>query len=182
MKTLIKNIRSLYTEDGQLELVLTVPFSVKDEIQEIKDLLSDNKRVECEIKRQYTKRSLDSNAYLWVLLDKIAEKTNVSKLEVYKEFIKDYGVFEPLPIKDEAVDTFKHRWGSKGIGWICEVLGKSKLQGYTTILAYYGTSTYDSKEMSRLVEQVVEQAKELGIETLTPREIEEMNKRWGNNG
>ena len=182
MKTLVKNIRSLYTDDGQLELVLTVPISAKDEVQGIKDLLASNKRVECEIKRQYTKRSLDSNAYLWVLLDKIADKTKSSKLEVYKEFIKDYGVFEPIPIKDEAVDTFKHRWSSKGLGWICQEIGKSKLPGYTTLFAYYGTSVYDSKEMSRLLEQVVQQAKELGIETMSPQEIEEMNKRWENNG
>jgi hypothetical protein len=116
------------------------------------------------VKEYRQKRSLSQNAYLWVLLDQLAQKLNQSKEEVYKTFIRDYGVFEILPIKNEAVESFKHKW-AKGLGWFCEDLGDSKLNGYTKLIAYYGSSTYNTKEMTRLIDAVVADCKEQGIDT-----------------
>ena len=124
-----------------------------------------------EIKEYHKKRSLDANAYCWVLCKEIADKLHITKEEVYRKNIKDMGKFEIIPIRDEAVDTFISAWTSKGIGWICEVLSKSKIDGYKNIIAYYGTSVYDSKEMSIFIDGIVQEAKQLGIETLTPDEL-----------
>ena len=113
-------------------------------------------------------------------MGKIAEKTNTTKENVYKEIIKRVGVFEILPLKDVAVEKFIKNWQSKGLGWVCDNLGSSpKLEGFTKIVAYYGTSTYDTKEMSRFIDEVVSEAQELGIQTETPDKIEEMKSLWG---
>lgn len=127
---------------------------------------------------QRKQRSLDSNAYLWVLLDEIAKALKSTKEDVYREFIKRVGVFEVLPIKENAVDSFIRKWSAKGIGWVCENLQRSKLDGYSNIIAYYGTSVYDGKEMSRLIDEVVSEAKKLGIQTLDDLELKNMAEEW----
>ncbi len=132
-----------------------------------------------EIKEYKKKRSLDANSYCWVLCKKIADKLRITKEEVYVKAIHEVGKFEILPIKDEAADTFIKAWSSKGIGWLCEVLNKSKLDGYTNLIAYYGSSIYDTKEMSILIDSIVQEAKQLEIETMTPRELEELMSMWG---
>ena len=114
-----------------------------------------------------------------MLLDKIAEKTRNTKENIYREIIKRVGVFEILPIKDDAVNSFIKRWQSKGLGWVCDNLGSSpKLKGFTKIVAYYGTSTYDTKEMSRFLDEVISEANELGIQVETPEQIAEMKSLW----
>ena len=108
---------------------------------------------------------------MWVLLDEIGKAVNRSKEDIYKEFIKDYGVFEILPLKNEAVKRFNHNWNKNGLGWFTEIIGTSKLKGYTNLIAYYGSSTYDTKEMTRLLDAVINECQELGISTMTMSEI-----------
>lgn len=132
-----------------------------------------------ELKEHKRKRSLDANSYCWVLCKKIADALRITKEEVYRKAINEVGKFEILPIKDEAVRTFINAWSSKGIGWICEVFNKSKLDGYTNVIAYYGSSIYDTKEMSILIDNIVQEAKHLGIDTMTPDEIENLKSLWG---
>lgn len=144
------------------------------------NLLQDGKfPVKIDISRWRDKRSLNANAYAWTLMDKMAIKLNSTKEDVYRETIKRVGVFEVLPIKEIAVESFIRRWQSKGLGWVCDNLGQCKtLKGYFNIVAYYGTSTYDTKEMSRFIDEVVNEAKGLGIETKTPEELAEIKSLW----
>lgn len=125
------------------------------------------------------KRSLNANGYAWTLMDKIADKIKSTKEDVYREIIKRVGVFEVLPIKEIAVNSFIRRWQSKGLGWVCDNLGACKtLKGYVNIIAYYGTSTYDTKEMARFIDEVVNEAKSQGIQTETPEQIENLKSLW----
>lgn len=149
--------------------------------EELKGLEDAKNGLKIDISKWREKRSLDSNAYAWVLMDRIADKTNTTKENVYREIIKRVGVFEILPIKDVAVESFVKRWQSKGLGWVCDNLGSSpKLKGYTKIVAYYGTSTYDTKEMSRFLDEVISEAKELGISTLDEKDLESLINTWCN--
>lgn len=132
-----------------------------------------------KVDKKRNKRSLDSNAYMWKIADKIASKIGITKLEVYRDAIKEVGQFEIVPIKDEAVENFIRAWKHNGQGWICEIIGKSKIKGYTNVTAYYGSSVYDSKAMSRLIDLIVQEAKQLDIETLPPNEIESLKNSWG---
>lgn len=126
---------------------------------------------EYEIKEHKNKRSLDANGYCWVLCKKIADKLHITKEEVYRKNIKEMGKYEIFPIRNEAVETFINAWTGKGIGWICESLAKSKFDGFTNLIAYYGSSVYDSKEMALLLDSIVQEAQALDIDTLTPDEI-----------
>lgn len=130
------------------------------------------------IKEYKKKRSLDANAYCWVLLQKISDKLGSSKEEIYRRIIKQKGTFEILPIKNEAVDTFISAWQQHGLGWICETLGDSKLEGFTNVIAYYGSSTYDTKQMAYFIDYIVDEAKNLGIETMPPEKLESLKSSW----
>ena len=140
--------------------------------QKFCDDMKPGRVYDAELKEHREKRSLDANAYAWVLLGKLAAKLNIPKEEVYRQIIRDVGDnYEILPIRDEAVDKWISAWEEKGIGWCCDVLGKSKLGGYTNVIAYYGSSTYDSKQMSNFISLIVQECGEQDIETATPREL-----------
>ena len=140
--------------------------------QKFCDDMKPGRVYDAELKEHREKRSLDANAYAWVLLGKLAAKLNIPKEEVYRQIIRDVGDnYEILPIRDEAVDKWISAWEEKGIGWCCDVLGKSKLGGYTNVIAYYGSSTYDSKQMSNFISLIVQECVEQDIETATPREL-----------
>lgn len=147
-----------------------------NEINIVEELKNENK-LNVELKKYRKKRSLDANAYMWLLISKLQEKLDITKEEIYKDAIKNIGVYEVIPIKNEAVNRFVEAWKNNGLGWICETT-KSKLEGFTNVLAYYGSSTYNTKEMSRLIELIVQECKQLNIEIKSKSEIDSLLKQW----
>ncbi len=129
-----------------------------------------------KIKNKKVKRSLNANNYLWQIIQQIADIVGSTKEEVYKQAIQDKGQFQIIPVKDEAVDLFIKCWAKNGLGNICEIKGKSKLEGYTNIICYFGSSNYDNKQFHSFTEYIVDEANELGIETRTPDEIAMMER------
>lgn len=148
-----------------------------NEINIVEELKNENK-LNVELKKYKKKRSLDANAYMWVLVSKIQEKLNIPKEDIYRDAIKNIGVYEVIPVKDEAVERFIEAWKHNGLGWVCETT-KSKLEGFTNVIAYYGSSTYNTKEMSRLVDLIVQECKQLNIETMTPEQLSVLKEEWG---
>ena len=139
---------------------------------------------ECEIVLKRKKRSTDANAYMWQLADKIADAIGVTKEEVYRAHIHDVGVFTDVAVINKAVQEFCEAWQSNGVGWIAEVQMDCKIEGCKKIRCYKGSSCYDTKQMSRLIDNMVQEAKSLSqhgvyIETLTPDELEQMMQKWG---
>ncbi len=127
--------------------------------------------LDIEIKKYRKKRSLDANAYAWKLIDKIAKVMRLDKKQVYREAIRNIGgVSEVLCMQAAAVEKFCRSWAEHGIGWQTEVM-PSKLEGCANVVVYFGSSTYDTKQMSALIEQLIQDAKALGIETLPPDEL-----------
>lgn len=158
--------------------MLMVPAGV-----EVLNQIQENKRYNIELKLHREKRSLTANSYCWVLCQKIAEELSkngvyTSREDVYRQAIKGCQAFTPMPIKAEAVERFTEIWQSNGIGWIVEDVGNSKLNGYKVIHAYYGSSTYDTKEMARLIDCLVSEATALGIETKTEEEVNSLLEEW----
>ena len=128
-------------------------------------------------KRQ--RRSLDANAYCWVLCQKIAENVRgLTKEDVYKDAVRQAGQFDILPIRSVAVDSFFRHWSGRGTGWMVDIQDESKLPGYVRVIAYYGSSTYDAREMGVLLDYIVSEAKSLNIETATPDELALLKARW----
>ena len=157
--------------------------STKDDIKtlhnELHKLATDKIEVTVEIKKFRKSRSLDSNAYAWVLCQKIAEVVHSTKENVYRKVIRDVGQFQILPIKDEAVERWIEVWNGRGLGWYSEVLSDSKLEGYTKVISYYGSSCYTNVEMGILIDELVMTAKDLGIETMSKDEVELLKTEWG---
>ena len=111
-------------------------------------------------------------------MGKLARKLHTTAEEVYRMYISDTGNYEILPIKTEAVEHWQKIWSGKGLGWICDTIGESKLQGYTNVRCFYGSSVYNSKEMAHLIDLIIDDCKEQDIETMTPNEIERLKREW----
>lgn len=137
-----------------------------------------NKPLRIDLKEWRDKRSLDANAFLWTILDKIADVNSTTKEEVYQHLVRDVGVFEYILVINEAKDTFMRRWGARGLGWFAEEMPGSKVDGCTRVIAYYGSSTYDTKEMSRIIDQAVQLAESLDIPTLPDGDIKKLKDGW----
>ena len=114
---------------------ITLLLDQRQSISSLEEIKED--KLSIEIKMYRKKRSLDSNAYMWTIAEKIAQKLGITKIEVYRDAIKEVGQCEVLPIKNDAVETFINAWKHNGQGWLCEIIGKSKLEGYTNVTAYY---------------------------------------------
>ena len=160
---------------------IEVTFELDDDtdLDKVANLI--NKELDIIAKVHREKRSNDANAYMWVLCNKIALAigNGVQKEDVYREAVKDVGVFEIVPIRKDAVQRFIEGWEKNGTGWVCSNTGRSKIEGYENIMTFYGSSTYNTKEMSILVDHVVEMAKEAGVEVLPPNELQSLKDNWG---
>ncbi len=175
METTGKLTGASRTFDGQgIILTFEVDASAAGQIENMKkdDLL----RIKAVKYKQ--KRSLDANAYAWVLMTKIANHPDISssKEEVYEDMLQKYGTFYedengyiPITVK-KFVDMSK-----LGGHWKF-IKDNGKFASY---LMLKGSSEYDTAEMSHFIDRIVEEAKELGIETATPDELERMKQEWG---
>lgn len=160
--------------DGSLTVTLSLP---PQHAESIHALMRDE--ISVEIKKWREHRSLSANALLWAVCEELAQALKISKIEVYRKAIKDVGVYQPLPIRDDAVDAFCRNWESGGIGWLAEKTDKSKTPGYTLVFAYFGSSTYDSKEFSRLVDCLIDEAEQIGIVLKAGPELEQKAREMG---
>lgn len=134
--------------------------------------------VDVKVTKHRVKRSLDANAYAWVLVDKIAQKRRMSKAEVYRNAIREIGgVSEIVCIQNRAVKTMKDVWTRNGIGWQVEEM-ESKIEGCTNLILYKGSSVYDSRQMSALIDSLVQDARSIGIETRPQWEIDSLLKEY----
>lgn len=140
--------------------------------------LDEGKEYIAEIKEKKPLRSLNANAYMWVLCSKLANKVGITKDDVYRSHIKNIGVFRQVEIDEQAADTLIYSWGLHGVGWIAEKVDYTQHDGFILVNLYYGSSTYNTKQMSRLIDNLVQDCKEQGIDTMTPAEIALLLDRW----
>lgn len=144
---------------------------------DIVEELKNEDKLNIELKKYRKKRSNDANAYAWVLLRELQDVLNVPKEEIYRDLIRNIGSYEIVPVKNEAVEKFRQAWSKNGLGWITETM-KSKLEGFTNVVTYYGSSTYNTKEMTRLIDLIVEECKQFGIEIKPQSEIDSLLNEW----
>ena len=136
-------------------------------------------RYDLEVREHRKKRSLDANAYAWVLINKLAESLRLAPIDVYRQAIQNIGGnYEVIPIKEEAAEHFTKVWEAKGLGWPCVDMGKSRIDGYRNLRAYYGSSTYDTRQMAQLIDNLVQDCKALDIETMSPEKLALLMEGW----
>lgn len=168
---------------GQFQLTFSMNEQSKAEyIDSIKDL----DKLSIKATKYREKRSLDANAYYWQLLSKVAEKLPSSKPSAHNLMLRKYGqifiidskaVYLVLPDTEEAERTAEEAetYHIKPTSQVKE--GKDGKM-YRTYIMLRGSSDYDTKEMSMLIEGLVSDAKDLGIETMTGEEIERMMEQY----
>lgn len=155
------------TVDGKL----IVSFQVDERKTTLEGLNAlEGADLDIEAKKHRNKRSLDSNRYLWQLCDKIAKKVGYDREHVYVMMLERYGRFEDVSIYTEAVPEFRRH--------LKYTEERYSGDGWTVVRVYYGSSGYNTEEMSELIDGVVQEAEDLGIETKTPDEIAHMKAMW----
>lgn len=132
---------------------------------------------EIEVKRK--KRSKNSNSYFWELLQKLCFEMNVDLIEEYRKRVKELGICQTFELDNKNLATFEHLWNERGIAWFTEKVEQGANK--TIINAYYGSSSYNSKQFSKLLDNLVQDCREVGIQTLDDLEINELIRReYGN--
>ena len=167
----IKGYISRISHDCQSKrYILTVETEARAE--EVGELISE-KPYRITLKKWSERRSLDANAYLWVLVTKMADVIGTSKDELYEQLLDRYGL-----VDEDVVITVKASVDMSKIEGHWHLLkSDGKWSGYIRIK---GTSEYTRAEMARFLDMVVDEAKELGVETLPPEELERMVNEIGN--
>lgn len=143
--------------------------------QIIEWLLDQPKDVLFKITQIKKKRSLDANAYCWVLCQRIAEALQTSKDEVYERMIQRYSTFD----MDEGgyiTVTMLQRVPVEKLGGHWRMIGTH--DGFNSYIRLKGSSEMDPKEMNHLITGIVSEAQELGIETMSPRELARMEELY----
>lgn len=166
-------------EDGRTEICLIShkplgrnQYAIKDRLNEAEDKLT------LSIDKYREKRSLDANAYFWKLINELAAEMNLPDVELYRRYIKENGLKRTEELSDEFYKTVSYVWSHRGIGWFSEKTDNGTKPGSSLYTFYYGSSCYNSKQMSRLIDAAVEDCRELGIETLPPEEVRGMLEAW----
>lgn len=145
--------------------------------------LSQADRLDVEIKKHREKRSLDANSYYWLLIGKIGRATGYSQNHIHNMMLDRYGALDRMPdgslipfcIRDD-IDYLEFPYPH------LKPTQKTLSKGDKLYRWYYqikGSSEYDTKEMSHLINGVVSECKEMDIETIPPEELERMMIAYG---
>ena len=180
MRAEIKNVPSISYNGDTVALTVELDSWYRQDVYETVNAIStSDKPFILSIEKQKKRRSLSANAYCWTLCQKIAEKVGTTKEVVYRKNIKEVGSFTMMELSEDAVPRFIEIWQSNGIGFLAEPCGKTR-EGFMNVMAYHGSSTYDTHEMSRLIDALVTEAKELGIETMPDNQLDSLIANWRN--
>ena len=161
-------IKNLSWEGGKLQvtLELTTPQTGLESLQDC-DL-------DISIDKHREKRSKNANALLWACIGEMAEALRADKWEVYLQMLRRYGQYTYICVKPQAVEAVKRQWRES------EELGEILIGGQKAVqmLCYYGSSTYDSKEFSALLDGVISEMKEIGLQPPMPEEVKRAIEAW----
>ena len=156
-----------------------VSFTTRDDPGQMFDDLK-GEAVKVEIKKASKHRSLSANAFAWALLDQIAEKINLPVNEVYRNAIREIGgVAEYYGMKETAYEAFCEIWTAGHIGRQVEIIPGSTKPGWINVKAWKGSSDFDSAQMARFIDSLIQDAENIGIPTIPDKEVERMKAQWG---
>lgn len=158
---------------GQTQtLVIALNADFREPFDELKDGL-----VDVTIEKHSGRRSPGANSYVWKLCDKIARRLSkegiaYTKKDIYREAIKDVGVYIDKFVPAYAAEETRREWESQGIGFVTE--SSAATNETTMIRCYIGSSQYTKAQMSILIDNLVQDAAAIGIETDAPDEIQKI--------
>lgn len=184
MRELEGRIKDLSFDFRTNEAVLTLSITNKQAAMNLYDELHESEKLSIKIGKYREKRSLDSNSYMWLLCGKLAEvlsdeKEKYTKEDIYRNAIKEIGVWKDFAgLSPSDAKTLRHAWELLGTGWITEQVDYMPDGENVIVRCYYGSSQYNTKQMSRLISNIVQDCEAVGIETKTPDEMANMLSLW----
>lgn len=156
---------------------ITLEINENTNFEEIQNI----EKLNIEIKKYRKKRSKDANNYFWKLLQDFCDVADLDALEEYKRRVRELGIFRRYRVETENLETMKKTWENWGVAWWVEVADTEYLGDieFKMLHLYYGSSSYDSKQMSRLIDGLVQDCKAIGVPTKSQEEIDSLIKEWG---
>ena len=152
-------------------------------VDALEGLRTSGKALTVQIDTLRQKRSLNANNYCWKLCQDIAEASSTSgaiitREQVYRRNIKE--LFAPVvrPVPKSDLEFWLAMWRERGTGWLAEKLGASDLEGCVEVGFWAGSSTFDTKQMSRLIEGLIEDARALGLQILSEADKALLLENW----
>ena len=141
-----------------------------------------NRQYTLEIKQFRKKRSQDANQKMWALIHEMSTMIKLTPEEIYQGYIPDVGNnYRVFPVKPEDINEFAADWCHGHLGRMVEDMGPCRLRdlrGYHNLRCYKGSSEYDTQTFSRLLELVMQDCRQLGIETMSEREQSLLLEEW----
>ena len=162
---------------------LTLEINEKQEALGLYDNLHNEPKLSIDIDKYKEKKSSDANRYMWSLCGKLAEALSkdgvvYTKDDIYKQAIRECGIWRDDEVHPDDVEWRCAAWAQIGKGWLTERVDFTADGEKELIRFYYGSSRYNKKQMSRLIDNIVQDCKAEGIETKTPRRIAELISLW----
>lgn len=148
----------------------------KEQIKQELENIKDNKKL-YRFEPYKEKRSNKANRYFWELLGQLCLEMGLDTIEEYKKRVRRLGVFRYWEIDKDNVATFNKMWSDNGIAWFTDVVDIAE-NGKIGINAYYGSSSYNTKQMAKLIDGVVQDCKAIGIETESPENIKSLLENY----
>lgn len=157
MKAKIKNLQIRYKS------LNTAILGIEVSKYSLQYLPSGNKPLMLEIKEYKKPRTLNSNALMWELCEKLAEAIpGISKEDVYRRAVHDVGTCFSTSVPTAQADALVNSWTCRGVGWLAERIGRD--DDTTSILLYPGSSTYTTDQMARLIDYLMDECKAEGVQ------------------
>jgi len=162
--------------DSRGEVILSLVANERQYVAENIDKLKKQKTLTVKIDKYREKRSLNANAYAWVLMQKLAEAVDSSKWDIYLEMLQRYSrKFVHNIVPENEVEECKKNWR------VTVELGKVRVRGKIGIQmqCYFRSSQFNTEEMAVFINGLVSECEDLGIETLPPKEVSRLIQEWG---
>ena len=157
-----------------------ISFTTKDRMDG--DRFDELAKYDCdiEIKKHRNIRSKTANAYFHVLVNKIAAETGETDEEAKIRLVTSYGALARTDDGKYLLFLLPQSADAKRFYKYAVLFDERRVNGVTCNCwkVYKDTHMMDTKEFSRVIDGAVQEAKELGIETDTPKQIEEMKRKW----
>jgi len=172
-------IKGISNDFASGEILITFSVNEKETVMHGYDKLKDCQKLSIKATKYREKRSLNANAYFHVLVGKIAEALTISKAKAKNILICKYG--QPQLLQDGSIMVYKTNAPEEFMLELesMHCLPIKYLDDATFYKIYRGSHTYNTAEMSALIDGTVADAKELGIETMSPAELQRIKERWG---
>ena len=166
------NLKGIQTDWASGETIISFTVNEKAELCEVDKL--KEKKLSIKAVQYRDKRSSDANGLLWHCIGEIASVLRADKWEIYLQMLKRYGKYTYICVKPAAVESVKAQWRE------CEEIGKIDINGTEAVqmLCYFGSSTYDTKEFSVLLDGVISEMREIGLQPPASEEMKRALEQW----